>query len=178
MLTRSLVTVILLLAAVSCDRDDLPTQPTGLRPPGELATDITGEYQLTFTASPSCALPTQLMKRTYKSNIRAWVKVPDVCVDLWDAAFFHDWAAGFAGTRNGDTIQFTIAGMVEDPFSYSLAESIEGTKWLTYDGTAAAAIRGKNISGAFDGQIALRDNASSAILAECRATDHKIAFAR
>ena len=182
MLTRSLAAAMLLLAAVaavSCERDVVPTQPTESQPRPELASDIVGEYQLTFTASPSCSLATDLMKRTYKANVRAWVNYPNVAVDVWGARFFQDWATGFDGTRHGDTVQFNIVGLGNDLFGPNLAELIDGTKWLTYDGTAVATIRGNAISsGAFDGQIALRDDATRAVLAECRATDHKIEFVR
>jgi hypothetical protein len=191
MLTRSWVTAILLLAAVaavSCERDVVPTQPTESQSPPELASDIVGEYQLTFTASPSCSLPTQLMKRTYKANLKAWVNFAPVAVDVSGAKFFHDWAAGFDGTRNGDTMQFEIVGMNLNfpPYGYSLAELIDGNTWLAYDGAARATIRGNTISGAFDGKVVLREVLSDdaygtvlgAVLAECRATDHKIEFVR
>jgi len=181
------VTAILLLALVSCG-GDLPTQPsaTPQRLPGlpqpELASDIVGDYQLTFRASASCSLPTPFMKRTYQAHIRAWVNFPNVAVDVAGATFFHEWVAGFDGTRNGNTVRFEIVGLRDDSFDslfeYSLAESIEGTKWLTYDGAAVASIRGKSITGTFNGQIALRDDVSRAVLAECRATDHKVDFVR
>jgi hypothetical protein len=178
MFTRSLVTAILLLAVISCERD-LPTQPAATPRGPQPASDIVGDYQLTFEASPSCSLAADLMKRTYKANVRAWVNYPNVAVDVWGARFFQDWATGFGGTRNGNTVQFTIVGLGNDLFGPNLAELIDGTKWLTYDGTAVATIRGNDISsGAFDGQIALRDDATRAVLAECRATDHQIEFVR
>jgi hypothetical protein len=134
MLTRASVTAILLLAAISCG-GDLPTQPDVTPPPlkrtPELASDIVGDYQLTFTASPSCSMPPQFMERTYQAHIRAWVGYPNVAVDVTGATLFQDWAAGFEGTRNGDAVQFDIVGMANDLFSYSLAESIDGTGWLT-----------------------------------------------
>ena len=44
---------------------------------------------------------------------------------------------------------------------------------------AVASIQGNNITGAFNGQIALRDDdAPRTLLAECRATDHTIDFVR
>lgn len=185
MLTRILVTAILLLVAVSCG-SDLPTEPTASprmsSPPPVIATDIAGDYQLTFTASPSCLLPRPLIKRTYRANVRAWVNHPQVAVDVSGATFFQDWAAGFTGTRDGDAIQFKIVGMAhpDDWYGSSLAELIDGTKWLAYDGTAVTTHRGNNITGTFDGQIALRnrDDPTRANLVECRATDHSIEFVR
>lgn len=187
--TRTLVTAILLLGAAACGgKDTLPTQPTpmpraGADPaPPAPATDIVGDYQLTFTASPSCSLPTQFMKRTYSANIRAWTNYPSVAVDVSGGTFFQDWAVGFGGTRDGDTLHFTIVGMgndsFDDLFNYHLAELVDGTKWPTYDGTAVATIRGNNVTGAFDGRISLLDQTTRAILAECRATVHKIDFVR
>lgn len=187
--TRTLVTAILLLGAAACGgKDTLPTQPTpmpraGADPaPPAPATNTVGDYQLTFTASPSCSLPTQFMIRTYRANIRAWTDYPRVAVDVSGGTFFQDWAVGFDGTRDGDTLHFTIVGMgndsFDDLFNYHLAELVDGTKWLTYDGTAVATIRGNNVTGAFDGRISLLDQTTRAILAECRATDHKIDFVR
>lgn len=191
--TRTLVTAILLLGAAACGgKDTLPTQPTPMphagadpAPPAPApvpATDIVGDYQLTFTASPSCSLPAQFMKRTYRANIRAWTNYPGVAVDVSGGTFYQDWAVGFGGTRNEDTLHFTIVGMgkdsFDDLFNYHLAELVDGTKWLTYDGTAVATIGGNSITGAFDGRISLLDQATRAILAECRTTDHKIDFVR
>ena len=188
-LTRTLVTAILLLGAAACGgKDTLPTQPSqlpsaGSQPAPVLAMDVVGDYQLTFTASPSCLLPAPLMKRTYKANIRAWVNFPNVAVDVSGGTFFRDWAAGFGGTRDGDTLSFTIVGMPADDslsyfYDYGLAELIDGTELLTYDGTAVATIRGSNITGAFEGRISLLDHVTRAVLAECRGTDHKIDFVR
>lgn len=185
MLTRTLVTAILLLGAVSCD-SDLPTHPTASprmsSPTPVIATDIAGDYQLTFTASPSCFLPRPLMKRTYKANVRAWENFPQVAVAVSGATFYQDWAAGFEGTRDGHAMQFKIVGMAhpDDWYGSSLAELIDGTEWLAYDGTAVTAHRGNNITGTFDGQIALRnrDDPTRANLVACRATDHTIEFVR
>ena len=188
--TRTLVTAILLLGVAGCGgKDTLPIQPTSI-PSGSPrpepvpapnipvpATDIVGDYQLTFTASSSCSLPMQVTKRTYKANVRAWVNYPNVAVDVSGGTFFQDWAVGFGGTRDGDTLYFAIVGMAGDFYNYSLAELIDGTKWLTYDGTAVATIRGNNITGAFDGRISLLD-ATRAILAECRTSDHTVDFVR
>lgn len=193
------VTAILFLSAAACGGEDtLPTQPTLTQPnptpppttpptppAGPVpvpATDILGDYQLTFTAFPSCSLPAAFMKRTYKATIKAWVNYPQVAVDVSGGTFIQDWAVGFDGTRDGDTLHFTIVGMgndsFDDLFNYHLAELVDGTKWLMYDGTAVATIGGNNITGAFDGRISLLDQATRAILAECRATDHKIDFVR
>jgi hypothetical protein len=122
------------------------------------------------------------MKRTYEANIRAWIDHPAVAVDVSGGTFFQDWAVGFGGTRNGDSLHFTIVGIgndsFDDLFSYHLAELIDGTRWLTYDGTAVASVQPNNITGAFDGRISLLDQATRAIVAECRATDHRVDFVR
>lgn len=81
--------------------------------------------------------------------------------------------------RDRDTLHFTIVGMAGFPFSgYSLTELVDGTKWLMYDGTAVATIRDNTITGTFDGRISLLDQATRAILGECRAADHRIDFVR
>ncbi len=182
--TRTLVMAILLLGAAACGgKDTLPTQPTrtpsdGFQAPVP-AVDVVGDYQLTFTAFPSCSLPAAFMKRTYKATITAWVNYPQIAVDVSGGTFIQDWAVGFDGTRDVDTLRFTIVGLSDFPFSgYSLTELVDGTKWLMYDGTAVATIRDNTITGTFDGRISLLDQATRAILAECRAADHKIDFVR
>jgi len=56
---------------------------------------------------------------------------------------------------------------------------IDGTKWLTYDGSAVSHVAANNLAtGTFDGLIKLRDAISGATLVECRATDHTIEFVR
>ena len=187
MSTQSFVTAILLLGAVACggsEGNDTPlTQPTTVPRPTTRApvpaSDIVGDYRVTFAASASCSLPTETMKRTYDANVRAWVDYREVAVDVSGGAFLHEWAVGFGGTRDGDTVSFTIVGLQDDPYGYGLAEVIDGPKWLTYDGTAVAHISANNITtGTLDGLIKLRDAMSGATLAECRATDHKIEFVR
>jgi hypothetical protein len=60
-----------------------------------------------------------------------------------------------------------------------LAEVIDATRWLTYDGSAVNHVAGKNIAtGTFDGLIKLRDAVSGAPFLECRAADHTIEFVR
>ena len=186
MSTQSFATAILLLGVVACGGsegdDTLLTQPTPVpRRTAVPASDIVGDYRLTFAASASCSLPTEFMKRTYDANVRAWVNYPQVAVDVSGGAFLHECCVGFGGTRDSDTVSFTIVGLqTDDVFNYDsgLAEVIDHTKWLTYDGTAVAHIAANNITGTFDGLIKLRDATSGATLAECRATDHKIEFVR
>lgn len=190
MSTRCFVTAILLLSAAACGgsegNDTLLTQPTPAPRPTTAApvlADVAGDYRLTFAASASCSLPTETMKRTYDANVRAWVNYPQVAVDVSGGVFLHEWAVGFGGTRESDTVNFTIVGLQADGFlelyDYGLAEVIDGAKWLTYDGTAVALISANNITtGTFDGLIKLHDAKSGATLAECRATDHTIEFVR
>ena len=193
MVTRAFVTTILLLGAVACGRTDtLPTRPTPVPKPGATlpapATDIVGDYDLTFAASPSCSLPSEFMKRRYKANVKAWVNlphgVPDVFVKVSGGTFYREPSVGFQGTRDGDSVRFTIVGVVDDLIGLiggdpGLAEVIDGTKWLTYDGSAVNHIAASNIAtGTFDGLIKLRNATSGATLVECRATDHKIEFVR
>lgn len=193
MATRSFVTAILLLGAVACGgKDTLPTQPTPVPQPVAAppvpATDIVGDYHLTFSASPSCSLPREFMKRSYRANVKAWVNlpngVPNVLVEVSGGTFYQYWSVGFQGRRDGDSVRFTIVGVVDDFGALiggdpGLAEVIDGTKWLTYDGSAVNTVAANNIeTGTFDGLIKLRDAISGATLVECRATDHKIEFAR
>jgi hypothetical protein len=188
-LTRTLVTAVLLLGAAACGgKDTLPTRPSPMpsarsQPAPAPATDIAGDYQLTVTASSSCTFRAPLMKRIYRANVKAWVDYQYVAVDVSGGSFFRDWATGFDGTRDGDTVSFRIVGIPTDDFlgyfyDYGLAELIDGTELLTYDGKAVATIRGSSITGDLDGRISLLDYATRAVLAECRATDHKLDFVR
>ncbi len=128
------------------------------------------------------------MTRSYKANVGAWANgprgLPDVFVDVSGGIFHNDWSVGFQGVRDGDSVRFTIVGIVDDFLGLiggdpGLAEVIEGNKWLTYDGTAVTHIVSNDLAtGTFNGLIKLRDALSQATLVECRATDHTIAFVR
>jgi hypothetical protein len=175
MWTGILRSALLLLVVVACGCGDPPTSPAGpsptpsVRPPFE--PPIRGEYTLTFTASPSCSLPPEARQRSYTATV-AEPSPGSVTVVLSDADF--GWGTApreprFEGTRDGDRLRFTIG----------VGERVDGTKELSYYGTASATLADKNMAGTFNGNIWL--NVAGNLydwIADCTATDHKIDFAR
>jgi hypothetical protein len=183
MLTRILRTSLLLLVVMGCGSGDLPTQPTTPNvtpttpplPPFEPS--IEGEYRLTFTASPSCSLPAEAKQRTYTAKVAEPTRGA-VTVTLSGAVFrwgLYSFEPGFDGTRDGDALRFVISNRN----GRGVAELIDGTKELYYDGAANATVADRNITGTFMGQIYI--NVAGNLfdwLGDCTAPDHRIEFAR
>jgi hypothetical protein len=84
--------------------------------------------------------------------------------------------AGFTGTREGDTVRFTLSSDMR--LDHVLVELIDLTKQLYYLGTATANVSETGIDGWFDGSLKLVDRFSGVTHAECVAPDHRIVFTR
>ncbi len=185
MSTRALLTALLLLVAVACGSGDLPTQPTtpyvappapAAPPPAPVDSDIAGEYTLTLTASRSCSLPAAVSQRIYTAKVAESIWGVEVALSGADFLQGLDY---FAGTRNGDVIDFNITfGM-----GSGMGEVIDQVKLLYFEGTARATIADGNIAGAFNGLISFYDDPSQLFLPSarqlaCIAADHRIEFVR
>jgi hypothetical protein len=169
MLTRTLLTALLLLVAVACG-NDLPTQPTP--PPGGGA-NIDGQYTLTFTAAPSCSLPEEAKRRTYTATV-AEAPPGHVTVTLGGAVLLQQLEPGFDGTRSGDAVQFSIGSGNRR----WVAERIDG-KDVFFSGSATVTFAGGSATAPFNGGIWV--SAAGNIfdwIADCTATDHMIEFVR
>jgi hypothetical protein len=147
---------------------------------GETPSTIRGSYTLTFTASPSCALPPEAMRRTYEANVeegRLMRREEDLIVML-PSVDYVGWGteAGFIGAREGNTVRFVITND-ESQSAYVLVEKIEGGRSLSYAGTASGAVADKAIVTTFSGTVTLGGGLGT-ILGACTATDHSLVLTR
>jgi len=117
------------------------------------------------------------MQRSYTATV-AEPSRGSVTVALSGAVFSWGLARfepGFNGTRDGERLRFTVK--MGD--GRGVAELVDGTTELVWDGTASATLAGSNITGALNGHISVivaGDPWDG--IAECEATDHKIDFVR
>lgn len=141
------------------------------------ATGLAGLYELTITASPSCKLPQELMRRRYLARI---VEQSDarLVVDLSGAEFAFWGNSGFTGTRNGNNLQFVIEPWMQ--FSdYAVMERIDDYTTLSYYGKASGTIGGTSIVATLNGTVELsRTGSSGAGTTQCDAADHRMEFVR
>ena len=137
---------------------------------------IAGSYTLVFTASPSCTLPADVMRRQYIARIyepkTLWVELTGADMEAWD------WA-GFTGTREGNTVHFDI----NDSFSFFepvFVERLDPGHNLAFAGVATGAIEEDAIVVVFNGRVQLRSVTGfpPSVFAECRAADHRLEFVR
>jgi hypothetical protein len=134
---------------------------------------IIGVYTLVFTASPSCTLPPDAVRRTYTAQVeegRNVGYVEDLVVMLNGANFEWD-EAGFTGARDGTAVRFQIT----DEYEARLAviELLGGMR-MGYRGTATGVVSDKTIIATFDGRVRVSGGAA----AECTAPDHRLEFTR
>ena len=140
---------------------------------------IAGSYTLVFTASASCKLPAEVLRRQYIARIyepeSLWVELSGADMEAWG------WA-GFTGTREGSTVHFDIY----DGYSLDLGndlvfvERLDPGRNLAFSGVATGTIEEEAIVARFDGRVQLRSVSGfpPAVFAECRAADHRLEFVR
>jgi hypothetical protein len=142
--------------------------------------DIRGVYTLTFTASPFCSLPAHARRRQYAARLVEGRDIgrPEPLIVILAGAEFVVFGTdpGFTGTRDGNTLRFTIS--VNARNDYSLVELIDLKEELYYDGTISVTVGQRNLVGPFNGRLSLVDRFSQATLGTCQATDHKVEFVR
>jgi hypothetical protein len=137
---------------------------------------IGGRYQVTITASPSCALPVAAMARQYDTVVEETPSGIFVAVTGQDMVVWGG-RSGFTGTRNGNNLQFTVRDTFDD--GYNLIERIPGVGDLYYSGTATTQASGGTILGAtILGVLTLGPSVGAGKPLVCQASDHRIAFAR
>ena len=136
--------------------------------------DFHGAYSLTFTASPSCALPTEVTRRAYQAYIRE--DLYGIVVDLAGGEFVDFGGKGFRGTRDGNTIRFYMDdGSYGD---YNFIEQLDPARMLAYHGTATGTIGDKAIVATFSGNVRVCGANLRIVLAQCEASDHRLEFVR
>jgi hypothetical protein len=150
--------------AIALDRDAVATGP------------VLGSYTLTFTASPSCTFPPEAAQRTYRAQIKdsrnavlnldVWLSGAPLVISGW----FDE--AGFAGRFDGRTVRFHIGSSEE----FSFVESLPGGTTMSYDGEATGTPGERGIVTTFNGTVTLETRA--AVVASCKAADHRLEFTR
>ena len=150
-----------------------------------------GVYSLTFTASPSCNLPDDAVKRTYTATIAQ--TDASLTIVLSGAQF---WSSGpgrltwnrFRGRVLGNAVSLTLyatyygltygGGVVE--------EQLADNRYLSLSGTAEAIVTDAGMSAVFAGAVGVNTaiegfpgagNGSKPI-AVCTASDHHLIFTR
>jgi hypothetical protein len=135
---------------------------------------IAGSYALVFTASPSCTLPADVMRRQYLARIyepdTLWVELSGADMEAWG------WA-GFTGTREGSTVHFDIYDSYA--FDAVFIERLDPQRHLAFSGVATGVIEEPAIAATFNGRVQLRSVGGSppTVFAECKAPDHRLEFA-
>ena len=142
---------------------------------------IGGIYSLTFTASPSCNLPDDAVKRTYTATI-----------DQVGGPAGHP--AGRPGVEcilkgNGktpfpggfcNTVSFTLNAGYDALYDGGVAEKLGDSRYLLLAGTADAVVTGSTISAAFAGAVSLLTSPNNiwGPTMTCAASDHRLIFTR
>jgi hypothetical protein len=136
---------------------------------------LTGTYRLTFIASPSCTLPSEVGRRTYTAQMRE--TGPNAVLVELDGADFSVWGcAGFTGRREGNMVTFDITSDYTADCQFIEALGVRDRE-LAFSGTAIARLEDA-IDATFSGEVVLRTWAGHATIARCQATDHRFEFTR
>jgi hypothetical protein len=158
-----------------------PFEPTPPTPPTTRQWTDLGEYTVTMTAAPSCSLPDYAVTRTYDARLK--VSDQDLVVTFDDPKFVAcAGPSGFAGTRDGDTVRFTINGDYWVS-GYSFVYEVSPGTELGYAGTATGTIADSRIVATLNGIVLIRGYDTTNpylndVVATCDATDHRVALVR
>jgi hypothetical protein len=136
---------------------------------------LAGTYRLTFTASSSCVLPSEFLRRTYTAQIRE-TGPNAVLVELGGAEFSVWGCAGFTGRREGNTVTFDITSDYTTPCQFIEAIGVRDRE-LAFSGIAIGRIEDR-IDTTFNGEVVLRTWAGQSPIARCQASDHRLEFTR
>jgi hypothetical protein len=136
--------------------------------------DFGGMYRLVFSASPSCALPSEAMRRSYIAQI-VETSPGSLSVVLSGAEFLAFGEAGFTGRREGSIVRFEIASdLFDDPV---FIELLDVNRSLAYSGTATGQV-GDTFVTTFSGLVVVRQLTQGGELTQCEAGDHRLEFTR
>lgn len=127
------------------------------------ADDLTGAYRMAFTASPTCSLPAQAMRRSYDASL---LQIGQDLFVLLRGGNMVAWGGltGFTGSRDGNAVRFVVRDTFDD--GYNLIERIDAIGDLYYSGTASGTADGMRILATFSGTLSLR-GANGANLGAC-----------
>lgn len=179
----ALVIGALFLVAACDEPSRSPTAPTVVAPPVAPApppapppfpADPISTHTLTFTASDSCSLPPDAMRRVYEVAIEE--KQQEVIVEV-NGQQMVSFAAtpGFTGTRDGNTVTFVITDNCCEGFGF--VERIPLVGDLSFVGQAAGTISGATITAIFDGTLSIDPWFLTGVQkTACQASDHRMVF--
>jgi hypothetical protein len=141
-----------------------------------------GVYSLTFTASPTCNLPDDVVNRTYTATIDQ--RGAPLTIFLSDARFFTSLQLTrnqFSGRVLGHAVSFTL----DDDFYYSgvpsLVEVLGDNRYLLLTGRAEAIAAESGMPAVFAGAVSVTnspEDPGSQPIATCTASDHHLIFTR
>jgi hypothetical protein len=132
-------------------------------------------HTLTFTASPTCSLPPEVMTRSYSAR----VEVTDTRVIVRaSGAIFIGWGGepGFAGVRDGDRVRFTLTDDLGA--DYQFIELTASNRELAIVGSADGLVTDDGMTATLAGRVTLRTWASQEPIAMCDAGDHRLVLTR
>jgi hypothetical protein len=129
-----------------------------------------------MTAAPSCSLPDYAMARTYDARLKE--RGQDLVATFDDPHFVAwDGPAGFAGTRDGEIVRFTLNGDYFVP-GYSFVYLVNQDTELAYSGTATGTMSDRGIVATLNGAVLLYGYHNHKEVARCDALDHRAELLR
>jgi hypothetical protein len=133
------------------------------------------QYQLDVSASSSCNLPQEAMRRSWQALIE---QVDSRLFVIVSGGDFVAWGnAGFTGERKGDTLLFVLGPEGDD--EYWLVERIPGIGDVYFSGTATGTYDKARFILPFSGTIeVVTSSEGGGINASCQADDHQLEFVR
>jgi hypothetical protein len=182
---RAALACLTLLIVSACGEDWRPPSAPTATPPATSSTpptttaawDDLGEYTVTMRAAPSCSLPDYAMARTYSARLKK--SGEHLAVEFDDPEFLSwGWPCGFTGTRDGDTVRFTLNGGYPGPDGYSFSYLVNGEVELAYTGTATGKMGDNGIAATLNGAVILYAYGGTRELARCEAPDHRVEVVR
>lgn len=142
-----------------------------------------GVYSLTFTASPSCNLPDDAVKRTYTATIDQR-DYGSLTIFLSDARF---WSSGqltldrFYGRVRGNAVSFTLYNTYSAVLygGGAVVQQLADNRYLSLTGTAEAIATESGMSAVFAGAVSVTGEGNgSKPIAACAAPDHQLILTR
>ena len=133
------------------------------------------KYQLLVVASPTCALPLPVMRRTYGALMEQMGSDLYVTVDGGDFVAYAG-RIGFTGSRTGDLMRFVIRDTMDDGFN--LVERVPNVGDVYFSGTAEGTLADPEFFATFSGKIDVKPLTAGGLRATCQAVDHRLEFVR
>jgi hypothetical protein len=174
---RSVIAPAVAVFFLACGKT--PTQP------GPAAISLSGEYQLTIEAAPSCELPEELRTRQYTATIAQ--DGAELTVTLSGATFRPCYSGSQLANRfdgrvlSGNSVSFQF-GQDDYECTRDVLEQIMGTSFLEFIGPVTGTATERTISGELFGYFAWldepREGHAPGVIAACMQARHSVRFRR